>query len=149
MHTWKTNGAINWTGDNAKQIDCDFSCKGGFKYHNTGKNRGCSACEIGEWTPNDNQLTTCNQCTNKPNDPKAYYIGVGTSADCPWACKDGYKKAGGKCVKGEKKNWVNCTPSCNSSCTRTRTVTCFDGNGISVPLSLCHGSDTATSEVVP
>ncbi|PZM87287.1 MAG: hypothetical protein DLD55_02175 [candidate division SR1 bacterium] len=97
MHTWKTNGAINWTGDNARQIDCDFSCKGGFKYHNTGKNRGCTACAVNQWTPDDNQSPDCKPCNPIP--PNAHYTGPSNSAKCKWECDPGYNQVGNSCRK--------------------------------------------------
>lgn len=53
-YAWKSGG----TGNN----NCDFSCKAGFKYKNIGQERNCGDCEIGKWTPNDNQKTVCTDC---------------------------------------------------------------------------------------
>ncbi len=55
---WRTAG----TGVN----NCDFGCKGGFKYRNDTV-RACPSCEIGKWTPENNQEKTCKDCTNKHN----------------------------------------------------------------------------------
>lgn len=54
---WRTSG----TGVN----NCDFGCKAGFKYRNDTV-RACPSCEIGKWTPDNNQEKTCKNCTNKP-----------------------------------------------------------------------------------
>lgn len=53
-YRWRSAG----TGDD----NCDFSCKGGFKYKNLAQERSCTDCEIGTWTANDNQSPTCSTC---------------------------------------------------------------------------------------
>lgn len=57
-YRWRTAG----TGDD----NCDFSCEASFKYANGGKAaQSCTDCEIGTWTPNDNQSGSCAAC-NEP-----------------------------------------------------------------------------------
>lgn len=60
-----TFGANNgWRSAGTGVDNCDFGCKGGFKYRNDTV-RACSSCEIGKWTPENNQEKTCKNCTNK------------------------------------------------------------------------------------
>ena len=146
-----TNGSKDWTHAGATRLDCDFNCKWGYAYKNNGgTDRSCTDCGKGYYTTSG-QDTTCKQCTNKPSDPKAHYKDWGNaSSNCEWYCEAGYTKidtAGYKgCVRGSKPWFSTCTPACGSSCTVTRTVTCYNGSGQNVALGYCRGSDTAGSK---
>ena len=146
-----TNGSKDWTHAGATRLDCDFNCKWGYAYKNNGgTDRSCTDCGKGYYTTSG-QDTTCKQCTNKPSDPKAHYKDWGNaSSNCEWYCEAGYTKidtAGYKgCVRGSKPWFGTCTPACGSSCTVTRTVTCYNGSGQNVALGYCRGSDTGGSK---
>ena len=146
--TFITNGTKNRTDPSSSRLDCDFNCPGGYIYKNNGwTDRSCTDCGVGQ-RAKPGQDTTCKPCTNKPNDPKAYYTSRGDNNNCSRNCRDGYTRVGNQCVKGYKGWWTTCYPACGSACTIRRTVTCKDWRGNDVAKHLCHGWDTATSDTV-
>lgn len=111
---WKTAGKGN--------DDCDFSCVGGSFYKNTASQRACPLCSTGKsvsslvskisgnthydkawYSPDDNQLATCSECTNKPVNAKYTQKDVNSATGaCPWECADGFNRRNDKCRKA---NW--------------------------------------------